>query len=572
MSTTSSKTRSQLEQERDILLRQVRLLDAKCRWLSSYNQELWDICLGHQQGTPLSTAGTVEFSEAHNPGIDPALSVDVSSCSIAPSFLPGYSDCYSQPPATDLPYSTFVEEHFTSEHESSFYVTPDLRRYIPYNTLETAQRETACETSGLSTSTLSGELDLFESLQDVNIPAFDYPINTFCPDAGSCNRQLCSESPAYLNEEAKDEQTVYHENGFPTTPPYPTGHGLQFEECDRAMTTVNESNTSSAHPRPLPPHTSMLPANCLYQQPQVAPDLTTGFNTSEPKGYLDRYIAVLGKVLNRIEASKTLPSQLRQKLATEGVLWAVREAWPQAEHYWKVTASFQGFMWSELWRNFPHRAVYESMHPAYRPTPTQLSTPHCALIDWLPWPDIRDRVIQHQHEVDVDMLCKLAIQNVVAHRLPPQPPRQYKHTRDNRLNNTSTKHTNGKHTDASSDPLHSISNSSFRIFELCLLEENAGSRPSETSTALVYRPRSAPVQALEKAYRLEYNNFQTQKLHAQFFDAFPFLFVESALSKYTVQGLPAIRGHCATDVLGSPREISLEAVQRLRDIVSHVLR
>jgi hypothetical protein len=292
----------------------------------------------------------------------------------------------------------------------------------------------------------------------------------------------------------------------------------------------------------------------------AAPELEAGFNTSGPRGKLDQYILVLGQVLQRPELQTPTQRgrQLRQKVGIEGVLWAVREAWPQAEHFWKVTASFQGFLQSELWRNFPAMAEYRFLHPAYRPTPTQLSTPHSPIIDWLPWPDLRDQVIHHQDQLDVDLVCKLAIQNVVAHRRTRASRQSIRF--ENRDHETSTTTATTKKT-------------SFRVWELCLLEEQAGSRPPASAHHLVYRPQSVPVQALEKAYGLEFDDFQTQRLHRQFFDSFPALFVDSALSDYAVQTMPAVQQQRRPDrdQLGSPRDLSPQAVERLERAIERLL-
>lgn len=292
----------------------------------------------------------------------------------------------------------------------------------------------------------------------------------------------------------------------------------------------------------------------LYDQPQVALEFRQGFQPIESRGVLDDYLCALKQAIGRLNAHQQLQAKVWQKMVGEGVLWVVREAWPQAEHFFKVTTSFQGFLQSEMWRNFPYKTVYRRMHPAYRPTPTQLCVPHSPIIDWLPWPDLRDKIIACQGEMNVDFVCKAAIENMVAHRRMRPRPRQP---------NGQKRPCKGLGRDKTA------ARTSFRVWELCLLEEKAGFRPPQ-STDLVYRPRSASVHALEKAYELEYDNFHTQKLHPAFFDEFPSLVVDKALTTYSVQDLPAVRQPLDRDPLGSPRAISHESVARLDSTLSRI--
>ena len=323
------------------------------------------------------------------------------------------------------------------------------------------------------------------------------------------------------------------------------------------------SRRSFAHAANALPTFPRRPTHPIYYQPLVTPVLATGFNTSimEPRGRLDQYIMVFGQMIKRMHANGQLTRELRHKLSLEGVLWVVREAWPRAEHYWKVTASFLGFLQSEMWRNFPEEAVYKAMHPAYRPTSAQLSISHSPVIDWLPWPDLRDKIIAYQDQTDVDLVCKIAIQNVVAHRRTPQPLRHKSPT--------------NKGSKKAKAPSGSMSGISFRVWDLCLLEEKAGSGPPLRCGDPTYKPRSASVRALENAFGLECDDFGTHKLHPDFFKVFPYLFAESAVSKCPVQDLPNVSQiyDAEEDILGSPQLISQESVDRLEAVVgSYTLR
>jgi hypothetical protein len=272
--------------------------------------------------------------------------------------------------------------------------------------------------------------------------------------------------------------------------------------------------------------------------------------------------------------NSSLTPKRRAKVCAEGVLWAVREAWPGAEHFWKTTASFKGFVQSEMWRNFPDEAVYDKMHPAYRPTARQLVTPHSPVIDWLPWPELREKLIEQQDCLDVDLVCKTAIQNVVAHRtsLVPYLPRGRKRSAQE-IESTDTPRTSSSERRKSSTATTTTTTTtttSFRVWDLCLLEEKAGFRPN--GAGLVYTPKSAGVHALEKAYGLEYDNFQTQKLHPSFFQTFPTLFAGSVVSGYAVQELPVADEHAGRDILGSPQGLLPGAGDRLQALVDRALK
>jgi hypothetical protein len=53
------------------------------------------------------------------------------------------------------------------------------------------------------------------------------------------------------------------------------------------------------------------------------------------------------------------------------------------------------------WRILPTKENYEKLAPSWRPTETQLTTFHWPAIDWLPFPDLRDKMICHATEYDL---------------------------------------------------------------------------------------------------------------------------------------------------------------------------
>ncbi|ETN40830.1 uncharacterized protein HMPREF1541_05110 [Cyphellophora europaea CBS 101466] len=359
---------------------------------------------------------------------------------------------------------------------------------------------------------------------------------------------------------------------------------LQFaSELDTSSATLHRSlseatQTSEDDDQRLAEYDDLLVLNTEFNDDLPEPDmpalapptelpiplhLTAGCAGKPTQGVLDGYIMALGSILKNAVNQLAINVTLCSKLSAHGVLWAVQEAWPQAEHYWKVTASLQGFFEVEMWRNFPCAQTFGALHPAYRPTRLQLCTPHPPIIDWLPWPDLRDKLIEQQHQFpDVDMVCRTAIHNVVAHRRTP-----------------------AARTPAADSDTTAIAGTSFRVWDLCTLEEQAGfssrpaSNPSTTTTtsqspftqpSLVYKPRSAPVTALARAYQLEYDELSTQKLHGVFFDTYPSLYCESIVSRYQVRHLPAVAIQ-HEPVLGRPKALGPGAMARLRAVLEEEL-
>lgn len=265
---------------------------------------------------------------------------------------------------------------------------------------------------------------------------------------------------------------------------------------------------------------------------------------------------------------------LRRSVTAEGVLWVVRESWPAAEGYWNLTvrvvedsylfeskltqsqqATFRGFLHAELWRNFPCECTYRQLPPEYRPTRAQLVIPHSPMIDWMPWPDLRDLAIMYQDQIDVDALFRMAIHNVVAHRkrIPNEP---FYIANDSPVAATPT----------STDDV--TNNVSFRVWDMVCLEKSNGTNPL-ADPELATKPvlHSPSLKALVKAYDLEYDDFGTQKLDHNFFETFPFLYCETAASNWKL-------GHFQTlpqEDVGRPRPITRDAVLRLKSKIEDMV-
>ncbi|KIW89914.1 uncharacterized protein Z519_09343 [Cladophialophora bantiana CBS 173.52] len=560
MATTAPKSRRQLESENEELLRQVRVLQAKCRSLSSHNEELTYLYLRsscHLPDTTLPDGGDLR---------------DVSTrgkSTFAPSELgpwPTAERLYGEPPFPPDMQSqspnTFINcQANLSEHEGAVtqgglvHCFPKSESKPGHDLFECTQRGTRLSDCGLPQDFdqhcwQPHDWELRITPEDYSVPEVDL-INNALEANAAC-------SPTMQHSATDLPGWTLQDNVWPLQPDAIAGGvqgSLPFIPAECLNPSV-DNGVRKGYNQARQPTPSPIP---MLRQIRAVPDLKTGFNTSLPRGKLDQYISVLHQVLGRLGQSSSLTAKRRAKVCAEGVLWVVREAWPEAEHFWKTTASFKGFLQSEMWRNFPGEAVYGKMHPAYRPTPRQLVTPHSPLIDWLPWPELREKLIEQQDCLDVDLVCKTAIQNVVAHRislLPQSRKRPAHETESTGIPRTS-------------EPRKSTT-TSFRVWDLCLLEEKAGFRPE--GAGLAYTPKSAAVQALEKAYGLEYDNFQTQKLHPSFFETYPTLFAGSVVSRHAVQELPIADEHGGRDILGSPQGLLPGAGDRLQAVVDRALK
>lgn len=273
-----------------------------------------------------------------------------------------------------------------------------------------------------------------------------------------------------------------------------------------------------------------------FLSPLAGINLVMGFNTRLPNSRFDSYIHALRQLIRCSAEKSTLGNNLKRALTAEGVLWAVRESWPSAEGYWNLTATFKGFLHAELWRNFPCERTYRQLPPEYRPTRAQLMVPHSPMIDWMPWPDLRDLAIRNQDTIDTDELFRMAILNVVAHRkrLAASPPVWFPSSLDKK---------------------------SFRVWDLVCLEKSNGVNPL-AEPGLTRKPvlHSPSARALVRAFDLEYDEFATQKLDDCFFEAFPALWCDTAASSWTVEAFPTI----LPEDVGYPVDLTSSAVHRLK--------
>ncbi|KAK1593774.1 uncharacterized protein LY79DRAFT_513541 [Colletotrichum navitas] len=72
---------------------------------------------------------------------------------------------------------------------------------------------------------------------------------------------------------------------------------------------------------------------------------------------------------------------------------------------WYAKTRFFHIIELTAWQLYPSTATFQKLHPRYRPTEIQMKHPHPRVIDWIPFPSIRDRLIQrHAANPQIDQI------------------------------------------------------------------------------------------------------------------------------------------------------------------------
>ncbi|KAI5460580.1 pyridoxal phosphate-dependent transferase [Mariannaea sp. PMI_226] len=81
---------------------------------------------------------------------------------------------------------------------------------------------------------------------------------------------------------------------------------------------------------------------------------------------------------------------------------------------WYAKTRFYHIIELTAWQLFPSTSTYERLHDRYRPTNMQLTYQHPLVIDWIPFPSIRDRLIQlHAANPGIDKIFCDAVSGYV---------------------------------------------------------------------------------------------------------------------------------------------------------------
>ncbi|CAM1504908.1 Fc.00g024990.m01.CDS01 [Cosmosporella sp. VM-42] len=85
---------------------------------------------------------------------------------------------------------------------------------------------------------------------------------------------------------------------------------------------------------------------------------------------------------------------------------------------WYAQTRFYHIIELTAWEMYPSSRTFEKLHERYRPTDIQLRHPHPRVIDWIPFPSIRDRLIQlHAANPQIDQIFCDAVSGYVVEAL-----------------------------------------------------------------------------------------------------------------------------------------------------------
>ncbi|EXK29779.1 hypothetical protein FOXG_11708 [Fusarium oxysporum f. sp. lycopersici 4287] len=85
---------------------------------------------------------------------------------------------------------------------------------------------------------------------------------------------------------------------------------------------------------------------------------------------------------------------------------------------WYAKTRFYHIIELTAWQLYPSSATFNKLHSRYRPTTAQLENPHPGIIDWIPFPTIRDRLIQlHSANPHIDQIFCDAVTGYVVEAL-----------------------------------------------------------------------------------------------------------------------------------------------------------
>ncbi|KAF4999898.1 hypothetical protein FGRMN_2136 [Fusarium graminum] len=85
---------------------------------------------------------------------------------------------------------------------------------------------------------------------------------------------------------------------------------------------------------------------------------------------------------------------------------------------WYAKTRFFHIIELTAWQLYPSSATFNKLHPRYRPTKAQMENIHPGIIDWIPFPSIRDRLIQlHSTNPHIDQIFCDAVTGYVVEAL-----------------------------------------------------------------------------------------------------------------------------------------------------------
>ncbi|KAK5235596.1 hypothetical protein LTR47_003069 [Exophiala xenobiotica] len=251
---------------------------------------------------------------------------------------------------------------------------------------------------------------------------------------------------------------------------------------------------------------------------------------------ISQHILAVQKVLHdSFRQLLTKPTYIREKVVADAFAWMIQSAWPSSESCFKMMTVYRHIFNFEVFRIFPCKATLERIHPLYRPTELQARVAHSPAIDWLPWPNMREKAIRMQHKVNVDRLCQMCLEHTLVEPAPFFTRNQPQ-----------------------------LAGSAFRIWDMYLLEKAGGGRFSISKSAMTYDPASQDLLALVQRYGLPFQKIEHLRIDGPFYQVFPEFEIAGCASRWQTVPL-SVSGE---EKLGYPSKLKPESLLKLQKRVN----
>ncbi|GJC78823.1 hypothetical protein ColLi_01661 [Colletotrichum liriopes] len=219
--------------------------------------------------------------------------------------------------------------------------------------------------------------------------------------------QASSLSGAYAPMELEPFDTSMLNFDPPLTLPSATGKSatLQRQNDDSLLSSelINVAGTSPLCPQ--------IPNIWSFEyQTGIEPYLTAMAATQESSMMLRKDWALSNSPFS--DHIQLLQHLLKNKLRASGIYQPVLMVLSMFNSMtrpdvmaWYAKTRFYHIIELTAWQLYPSAATFQKLHQRYRPTETQMKHPHPRVIDWIPFPSIRDRLIQrHAANPHIDQI------------------------------------------------------------------------------------------------------------------------------------------------------------------------
>ncbi|OQV00253.1 hypothetical protein CLAIMM_05776 [Cladophialophora immunda] len=126
---------------------------------------------------------------------------------------------------------------------------------------------------------------------------------------------------------------------------------------------------------------------------------------SQPSVYDMDLLELHGSVRCKLLRQSMTPGQPQQSLDTlvQRMLYllASDRYWGGKRTFWFETLAFEKLAPITRYQILPTVEHYFAIQPEFQPTQLQLTRYHWPMVDWIPFPGLRDNIILHAHEIDL---------------------------------------------------------------------------------------------------------------------------------------------------------------------------